>query len=117
MAYSDFLEDRIEQILKSKNIPFYSKKMFGGLCFMVEDKMCLGILKEEIMARVGPYAYDECLKKEHCREMDFTGWAMKGFVYISPDGTDLDDDLEFWVNKTLDFNPFAKASKKKSIKK
>ena len=113
MAYNDFLEDRIEQIFKSKNVPFYSKKMFGGLCFMVDNKMCLGILKEEIMARVGPDAYDECLQKEHCREMDFTGRAMKGYVYISPDGIDMDDDLEYWVQKTLDFNPLAKASIKK----
>ena len=48
--------------------------------------------------------------------MDFTGRAMKGYVYISPDGIDMDDDLEFWVQKALDFNPFAKVSKKKSKK-
>jgi len=113
MAYNDLLADRIEQILKSKNVQYYTKKMFGGFCVMVDDKMCVGIVKEELMARVGADSYAECLEKEHCKEMDFTGRAMNGYVYVAADGTDMDDDLEYWVQKALDFNPFAKASKKK----
>lgn len=117
MAYNEQLAERIEQILKEKNIVYYTKKMFGGFCIMVDDKMCVGIVKDELMARIGEEAYPEALQKEHCKEMNFTGRTMKGYVYIEPDGLDMDDDLEYWIQKCLDFNPFAKASKKKNKKK
>ena len=117
MAYNEQLAERIEQLLEEKKISYFSKKMFGGLCFMVEDKMCLGIVKEELMARIGPNGYQEALEKEHCKEMNFTGRAMKGYVYIEPDGLDMDEDLEYWLQRCLDFNPLAKASKKKAKKK
>ena len=117
MAYNEQLAERIEQLLEEKKISYFSKKMFGGLCFMVEDKMCLGIVKEELMARIGPNGYQEALEKEHCKEMNFTGRAMKGYVYIEPDGLDMDEDLEYWLQRCLDFNPLAKASKKKKPKK
>ncbi|BDS09507.1 TfoX/Sxy family protein [Aureispira anguillae] len=116
MAYNEQLAERIEQILKEKNIVYYTKKMFGGLCIMVDDKMCLGIIKEELMARIGPDAYPEALQKEYCKEMNFTGRSMKGYVYIEPDGLDMDEELDYWIQKCLDFNPFAKASKKSTKK-
>lgn len=117
MAYNEQLAERIEQLLEEKKVSFYAKKMFGGLCFMVDDKMCLGIVKDELMARIGPNGYDEALKKEYCKEMNFTGRAMKGYVYIEPDGLDMDEDLDYWLQRCLDFNPLAKASKKKASKK
>jgi TfoX/Sxy family transcriptional regulator of competence genes len=117
MAYNEQLAERIEQLLEEKKISYFSKKMFGGLCFMVEDKMCLGIVKEELMARIGPDGYQEALQKAYCKEMNFTGRAMKGYVYIEPDGLDMDEDLEYWLQRCLDFNPLAKASKKKKPKK
>lgn len=117
MAYNEQLAERIEQLLDEKKVPYYAKKMFGGLCFMVDDKMCLGIVKDELMARIGPEAYSEALQKEYCKEMNFTGRTMKGYVYIEPDGLDMDEDLEYWLQRCLDFNPLAKASKKKATKK
>jgi hypothetical protein len=45
--------------------------------------------------------------------MTFTGKAMKGYLYVADDGWDSDADLSFWVDKCLEFNPKAKASKKK----
>lgn len=116
MAYNEQLAERIEEILNEKKVAYLTKKMFGGLCFMVEDKMCLGIVKDELMARVGADFYPHALQKEHCKEMNFTGRAMKGYVYIEPDGLDLEEDLLYWVQKCLDFNPLAKSSKKKSKK-
>jgi TfoX/Sxy family transcriptional regulator of competence genes len=113
MAYNEHLADRINGILKEKNANFYEKKMFGGLCFMVEEKMCIGIVKEEIMARIGEDKYTEALLKHGCREMNFTGQPMKGYVFIDEASIDLDDDLEYWVQLALDFNPFAKSSKKR----
>jgi len=113
MAYDEYLAERINRILIEKNVNFYEKKMFGGLCFMVEDKMCFGIIKNEIMARLGEKAQPDALTYDGVREMDFTGRSMKGYVYISPEAVDSEDSLEHWVQKALDFNPEAKASKKR----
>lgn len=79
---------------------------------MVDDKMCLGIIKNNLMARVGPENYKNALQKDGCREMDFTGKAMNGFVFVEPEGIDMDDDLDYWIELCLDFNPFAKSSKR-----
>lgn len=116
MAYNEFLGDRIRLILMDKKANFFEKRMFGGLCFMVEDKMCLGIVKDEVMARIGPDAYLVALHKPGCSEMNFTGRPMKGYVFLTDDAIDLESDLEYWIQLALDFNPFAKASKKKKKK-
>jgi hypothetical protein len=113
MAYDNYLEERIDRILKEKGIHHESKKMMGGLCYMVDDKMCIGIIKDNLMARVGPDFYEEALGLEGAREMDFTKRPMKGYVYIGPDGIDMEDQLEFWIDKCLAYNPLAKSSKKK----
>jgi len=88
-------------------------KMMGGLCFMVDDKMCIGIVKESLMARIDPEEEDDLLSKEGSKPMDFTGRPMKGYLFIESEGVDMDEDLDFWVEKCLDFNPKAKSSKKK----
>ena len=112
MAYDEHLGDRIRQELKHKGIPFEEKKMMGGLCFMVDDKMCVGVVKDELMARIDPEVYENVLQFEGARPMDFTGKRMRGFVFVSPTGIDLDSDLSKWVQLCLDFNPKAKSSKK-----
>ena len=113
MAYDQHLEDRINQILKEKGTIYEPKKMMGGLCYMVDGKMCLGIVKDHLMARVGTEVYDSLLSKPGCKPMDFTGRPMKGYVFVDPEGIDLDDELSTWIQLCLDFNPLAKASKKK----
>tara|TARA_B110000285_G_C14538356_1_gene343875 strand:+ start:41 stop:397 length:357 start_codon:yes stop_codon:yes gene_type:complete len=117
MAYNEFFADRIDQILKEKGAIYEPRKMMGGLCYMVDDKMCLGIVHDEMMARINPDIYESSLKKEGCKEMNFTGRAMKGFVFIDPDGTDTDEQLAYWIQLCLDFNPLAKKSPKKKSKK
>ena len=89
----------------------------GGLVFMVDDKMCVGIVKDDLMARINPDEYESSLEKEGCVEMDFTGRSMKGFVYLKPDAIDLEEDLSYWLQLALDFNPLAKSSKSKKKKK
>ena len=113
MAYDENLADRISQYFNQKKVQFIDKKMMGGLCFMVDDKMCVGIIKDTLMARIDQEIYEDALAKKGCREMDFTGRSMKGFVYVEPEGIDLDNDLEYWLDLALKFNPKAKSSKKK----
>ena len=112
MAYDEFLADRIRNLLHKKHIVFNEKKMMGGLCFMVNDKMCIGVEKSRLMARVDPKIYIELLDKPGCKEMDFTGRPMKGYVFVEDEGIDSDNALEYWVQLCIDFNPKAKSSKK-----
>ena len=113
MAYSELLADRIRQQLREKRTAYTEKKMMGGLCFMVDDKMCVGVYQERLMARIHPDFKPEALQQTGCIPMDFTGRPMNGFVFVEPDGTDTENQLGYWVNACLEFNPLAKASKKK----
>jgi TfoX/Sxy family transcriptional regulator of competence genes len=79
------------------------KKMFGGLCFLHRGNMCCGIVRDELMLRVGPDQHGDCLAQPHAREMDFTGRAMKGMIYVGVDGFSEDEDLEAWVERGLSF--------------
>lgn len=116
MAYDEYLEDRVNRVFKEKKVDFLSKKMMGGLCYMVDDKMCVGIVKGELMARIGPEVYEETLKRPGAKEMNFTGRAMKGYIFVDAEGIDMDEDLEHYIQLAIDFNPLAKASKKKKSK-
>lgn len=102
MAYDEGLAERLRDQFRGQ-MGIEEKKMFGGLCFMVANHMCLGVMGETVMARVGPEKYEECLQKPHAREMDFTGRAMKGMIYVSPDGLQEEDDLAYWVGVCQDF--------------
>lgn len=113
MAYNEVLVDSINDYLVRLDSNFFQKKMFGGVCFMVNDKMCVGVVRDEMMARVGPKEYSDHLEKEGVAEMAFTGRPMKGYVFVQPEAWDSDTDLEYWIDKCLEFNPEAKASKKR----
>lgn len=86
MAYSEWLADRIRQILSHKQVPFEETKMMGGIAFMINNKMCVGIIKEDLMARVGKFYYQEALSQPHARPVDFTGKPRKGYVFVGPEG-------------------------------
>ena len=122
MAYDEYMADRVRQIFTEKKVNFVEKKMFAGLCFMVDDKMCCGIHFDKkkntdlLMARIGEAASEEAMKREGCHPMDFTGRPMKGYVFVTPDGYDSDEDLAYWIQLCVNFNPLAKASKKKKKK-
>lgn len=113
MAYDEHLADRVRSYFTEKKISSQEKEMMGGLCFMVDNKMCVGVHNDRLMARIGPGVYDQALAKTGCRPMDFTGRPMKGFVFVGQEGIDLEDDLAYWLQLCLDFNPQAKSSKKK----
>ena len=96
MAYDEGLAERLRVLLRQHN-NVTEKKMFGGLAFMLNGHMFVGILGERLMARVGPAGYADSLRRPHVSEMDFTGKPMKGYVYIAPEGFESDRDLESWV--------------------
>ncbi|MEA1898641.1 MAG: TfoX/Sxy family protein [Bacteroidota bacterium] len=105
MAYDEFLADRISGILDANHISYEKKEMMGGLTFMVNKKMCIGVVKENLMARIDPEVYKMALKKPGCVEMNFTGRPMKGYVFVEPEGTDMETDLEYWIQLCLEYNP------------
>jgi TfoX/Sxy family transcriptional regulator of competence genes len=113
MSYNEQLSHRIRESLMHVN-KVEEKAMFGGLCFMVNDKMCIGVVKDEIMCRIDPDIYDDVLERPGCRPMDFSGKVMKGFVFVDEHGTKNKKDLNYWIDLCLQFNPKAKASKKKN---
>jgi len=113
MPYDTYLEERINRILTEKNVVFHAKKMMGGLCYMMNDKMPCGLVKNQLMARIGKDAYEEALQREHVHEMNFTGRTMKGYVFVDEAGLDMEEDLAYWIQKCIDYNPLAKSSKKK----
>lgn len=122
MAYDEYTADRMKRFFDDKKANYYTKKMFGGLCFMVEDKMCCGIhydKKKEtdlLMCRIGQDSTEAALEREGCHPMDFTGRPMKGYVFVTPVGFDNDEDLDYWLQLCLDFNPQATMSKKRKKK-
>ena len=118
MAYDTYLAERIRQIFSDQRCTVHEKKMMGGLCFMLNDKMCCGIhfsKKKEtdlLMVRIGEEIAQKVSSREGCLPMDFTGRPMKGYIFVEPSGYDLDEDLNFWIDLCIAFNPLAKASKK-----
>jgi TfoX/Sxy family transcriptional regulator of competence genes len=115
MAYDQKLADRIRERLADLPI-IEEKEMMGGLTFMVDHKMCVGIIKDELMCRIDPDFHNEAVEMRGCRTMDFTRRPMRGYVLIEDEGMRNPKDFEFWISKALEFNPKAKSSKKNKKK-
>lgn len=77
--------------------------MFGGLAFMLRGKMCCGVLSDDLVARIGADDYEKPLKEPYVRPMDFTGRAMRGYVYVGHDGTETDRALKKWLDRSIGF--------------
>jgi TfoX/Sxy family transcriptional regulator of competence genes len=116
MAYNEKLADRIREVIALTHKNVEEKKMFAGLCFMVNDKMCVGVHEDKIMVRLDPKIYETVIGKEGCEPMNFTGKIMKGFVFVSEDVLKTKRQLEYWVKLALEFNKIAKSSKKKTTR-
>ena len=115
MAYNEKLADRIRESLSE--IPkVEEKQMMGGLTFMVNGKMCVGIIKDEMMCRIAPAIHETEIEKQGCRTMDFTKRPMKGYVMIDNSGMKTKKDFDCWIDLSLAFNKQAKAAKKKTKK-
>jgi TfoX/Sxy family transcriptional regulator of competence genes len=112
MPYSEPLANRIrERLAELPNIE--EKEMMGGLTFMYNDKMCVGIIKDELMCRIDPDLHETAVEKIGCRTMDFTNRPMKGYVLIDQNGMRTQKEFDYWIDLALDFNKKAKSSKKK----
>ena len=117
MAYNEKLADMTRELIAQTHKNVEEKPMFGGLCFMVNDKMCVGVEKERLMVRLDPAKYEEVMEKDGCKPMDFTGRVMKGYVFVDAGMLTTKKKLEYWINLALEYNKIAKASKKKMAKK
>lgn len=117
MAYNENLADRTREIIALTHDNVEEKKMFGGLCFMVNDKMCLGVMDDRLMVRLDPAKFEEVVELEGCRPMDFTGKLMKGYVYVESEAMDSDKKMKFWIDLALEYNRIAKPSVKKKKQK
>lgn len=112
MAYNEKLAERIrERLVATAHVK--EKEMMGGLTFMVNDKMCIGIIKDEMMCRIDPALEEKVLEKTGCRIMDFTGRPMKGYVMVDQSAMKNKKEFDYWINLCLEFNKRAKSSKKK----
>ncbi|MBT5855421.1 TfoX/Sxy family protein [bacterium] len=102
MAYNTEIAERLRDQLLS-NATVDEKKMFGGIAFMVNGHMCVGVVEESLVVRVGAEQHDACLALPHTRQMDFTGRPMKNFVYIDGPGFDDEASLVEWIDRGLKF--------------
>ncbi len=112
MTYNESLAHRIRETIAYVEA-VKEKQMMGGLTFMVNNKMCIGIIGDEMMCRIDPALQEEALEKTGCRIMDFTGRPMKGYVMVDETGMKSVKDFTYWINLCLDFNSRAKSSKKR----
>ncbi len=115
MAYSENLANRLRERLAEiiGGHVVAEKEMMGGLAFMVNEKMCLGVIKDEMMCRIDPALHAEVIEKPGCRTMDFTKKPMKGWIFVEDGGMKNTRDLDYWIGLALDFNAIAKSSRKK----
>lgn len=113
MPFNERLAERVRHHLSAKRVKFTEKRMFGGLCFLVDDKMLVGVEKDRLMARIDPDDEASAMKRKGAKPMDFTGRVMKGYLFIDDTAVDMDNDLDYWLSLCLKYNPKAKSSKKK----
>ncbi len=102
MSYDEDLARRVRAALDAQPT-VEEKRMFGGLTFMVAGQMCCGVLRDELVVRVGAQRLDDALARPHVRPMDFTGRRSTGMVYVAHDGLRTDQALGAWVQRGIDY--------------
>lgn len=112
MAYNEQMVNRIREALDT-DLPIEEKTMFQGLCFMVDDKMCICTRDHDILCRIGEAQALIELEKGHCRQMINNGRVMKDYVFVEEEHVKTGKQLTYWIKLCLAFNPQAKSSKKK----
>lgn len=114
MAYDTALADKVRTYLsRCTELKVEEKKMFRGLGFMVNGKMCVNVSGQNLMCRFDPLLQEEVAAKKGFEHMIMKGKEMKGYCYIQPAGFSSEDDFQYWMHLCLDYNERAKASKRK----
>ena len=117
MPYDINLSDRVREYLsKVDELKIEEKKMFGGLAFMVNGKMCINIGDNQSMCRFDPDLTEQLAEKPGFQPMIMKGKEYQGYCYVDPIGYSSQKDFEFWINLCMDYNGKAKISKKRKSK-
>ncbi|HTU92352.1 MAG TPA: TfoX/Sxy family protein [Gemmataceae bacterium] len=102
MSYDEILAERIRQRLaRRKNVE--ERKMFGGVGFLLNGNLLVGVWKDSLCVRLGPDQAEEALLEPHVKEFDITGRPMKGWVLVEPKGVEDDDQLAGWIQRAMKF--------------
>ena len=102
MVYDEALAQRVRTALLT--MPRVDeRKMFGGITFMVSNQMCCGVLKDELIVKVGTEGFDQLVAQPHVRAFDFTGRPIVGMVYVAPAGVASDEALQMWIDRGVEF--------------
>lgn len=113
MAYDKNLADKIREQLANLSV-IEEKEMMNGVVFMVDNKMCIGVVKDEMMCRIDPAIHETLVEMTGCRTMDFTNRPMIGYVLIDSSGMRTQKEFEYFIHLALEFNLKAKSSKRKN---
>lgn len=115
MPYNEILANCVAE--KLMHLPdVEEKEMFGGLIFMVDQKMCIGVMKDKVMLRLAPESLVALANIDGWEQMMMSNTVMNGYILVSQDVLNRNEDLDFWIKLALEFNPLAKASKKNKTK-
>ncbi len=102
MAFDETLAQRIRQLVsRRKNVE--EKKMFGGVGFLLNGNILVGVWKDSLIVRLGPDEGEEALKEPHVKVFDITGRPMKGWVLVAPEGVQDNDALKDWIDRATRF--------------
>lgn len=115
MPYDEALSARIRETLRERS-DITERKMFGGVAFLCDGRMCCGVAGPDLVVRVVESEMPRALARPHVRPMDLTGRPLRGFVFVSPDGCRTNHALEKWVGEGLRFvqQHYAGAAKRES---
>lgn len=119
MSYNELTAQRIRECLVQKSVDFEEKKMFMGICFLVDEKMLCcthsdKVTNEDVLlCRVSDEDFSELIEQSFVEQMDMGGRKMKNFLLVSEPGFEKQENLHSWIDRCLKYNPTAKKSKKK----
>src|SRR5687767_274049 len=98
MAFDEKLAEWVRTLLTDRSAAFEEKRMMGGLCFMVDGKMCVGVEQRRLMVRLDPAIHETALGRPGAAPMDFTGRPMKGFVFVDAGALESETALASWLD-------------------
>jgi TfoX/Sxy family transcriptional regulator of competence genes len=102
MAYDEKLAQRVRALMADRK-DYSEKKMLGGIALLLDGRMCCGVLRDELVARISVDEYQAALGKAHVRPMDFTGRPMKGYIYVGPQAIRSTRRLRAWLDRSIAF--------------